>query len=118
MIKVSIIVLSDLERHEGVARVVNALEAVREFKEAGDEVELVFDGAGTSSAVAIADPEHKLHHLYALVEDKVAGLCKHCARAFDVYDKAVELGLPFLAEYKQHPSLRNRVASGYQIITF
>jgi len=26
--------------------------------------------------------------------------------------------LPFLSEYHQHPSLRARMADGYQIITF
>ncbi len=41
-----------------------------------------------------------------------------CSRAFEAYDKAEKLGIPFLAEYDQHPSLRNRVAYGYGVITF
>lgn len=118
MIKVAIVILADLETHQDLGRVVNALQTTREFKDAGDEVQIIFDGAGTVSAVTLADPENKRHKLYADVADKVAGLCRYCSKAFHVYEKAEELNLPFLSEYRQHPSLRARVADGYQIITF
>jgi hypothetical protein len=118
MNKVAIVVLSELETHEGLGRVVNALQSAREFKEAGDEVQIIFDGGGVTAAAALADPDDERHQLYANVSDKVAGLCRFCAKAFGAFDKAEELALPFLAEYHQHPSLRARVADGYQIITF
>ncbi|MDF1501269.1 MAG: hypothetical protein P1P76_12450 [Anaerolineales bacterium] len=118
MVKVSIVVFAEMDDHADRARVVNALEAVKELKEHGDDVELIFDGGGVTSAVAMADPDHRLHRLYSLVEDRIGGICRYCARAFDVYEKAEELGLTFLAEYDQHPSLRNRLVEGYQIITF
>lgn len=118
MEKVAIVILTELESHQDLGRVVNALEAVKEFKEHGDDVELIFDGGGAATAVAIADPDHDLHRLYTLVEDKISGICRFCARAFDVYDEAEELGLPFLAEYDQHPSIRRLVVEGYQVITF
>ena len=118
MAKVAIVVLANMETHAESARVVNALEAVKEFKEHGDEVTLIFDGGGVEAAVALADPEHQLHRLYGLVEDKNAGICRFCSRAFHVYEKAEALGLPFLAEYDQHPSIRRLVIEGYQVITF
>ena len=118
MIKIAIVILSEMEEHQDLGRVVNALQTAREFKEAGDEVQIIFDGGGTVSAVTLANHNDKRHQLYARVEDKVAGLCRYCAKAFHVFEKAEELGLPFLAEYHQHPSLRTRVADGYQIITF
>ncbi|MFO7681066.1 MAG: hypothetical protein R6X34_13540 [Chloroflexota bacterium] len=118
MIKIAIVIFSEIETHEGLGRVVNALQTAREFKEAGDEVQIIFDGGGTTAAVALADPADERHQVYAQVADKVAGLCRYCAKAFGAYDKAEELGLPFLSEYHQHPSLRSRVADGYQIITF
>lgn len=118
MTKAAIVVFSEAEQHADTARVVNALETVKEFKDSGDEVELIFDGAGVTSAVALANPEHRLHRLYSKVDDKVSGVCRFCARAFGVYDQAERLGLKFLAEYDQHPSLRNRVVDGYQVITF
>lgn len=118
MTKVAIVVFSEAEEHADTARVVNALETVKEFKDHGDEVELIFDGGGVTSAVALADPDHRLHRLYTKVEDKVSGVCRFCARAFGVYEQAERLGIPFLAEYEQHPSLRTRVVDGYQVITF
>lgn len=118
MAKISVVILADIDDHASMGRVTNALELVKEAKEAGDDVELVFDGAGAVAAVAIADSDHDLHRLYSLVEDKVSGVCRFCARAFHVYDQAEELGLPFLAEYDQHPSLRSRIADGYDVVTF
>ena len=118
MIKVAIVILSEMEEHQDLGRVVNALEVAREFKEAGDEVQIIFDGGGTVAAVTLADPENKRHPLYAQVADKVAGLCRYCARSFHVYEQAETLNLPLLAEYRQHPSLRDRVVEGYQILVF
>jgi hypothetical protein len=118
MAKVSIVVFAEMGDHSDMARVVNALETVKEFKESGDEIELIFDGGGVTSAVALADPDHRLHRLYSKVEDKVGGVCRYCSRAFEVYDQAEKLGIPFLAEYDQHPSLRSRVANGFEVITF
>lgn len=118
MLKIAIVVLSEIETHEGLGRVVNALQTAREFKEAGDEVQIIFDGGGTTAAATLADPSDQRHQLYANVADKVAGLCRYCAKAFGVFEIAEALDLPFLSEYHQHPSLRSRVADGYQIITF
>jgi hypothetical protein len=48
MTKAAVIILAETEGHANLGRVVNGLETAREFAEAdGDEVELVFDGAGT-----------------------------------------------------------------------
>jgi hypothetical protein len=38
MKKVAIVPLSDMETHQDLGPVLNALEATKEFKEAGDEV--------------------------------------------------------------------------------
>lgn len=46
MSKVAIVILADTDTHEGLGRVVNALEAVKEFKDGHDDVQLIFDGAG------------------------------------------------------------------------
>lgn len=118
MAKIAVVLLAPMEPHHNLGRVTNALGTVKEAKEAGDDVQLIFDGAGVEAAVALADPEHKMHRRYRVIEDKVAGVCRYCARAFDVYEEAEELGIPFLAEFEQHPSLRGRIAEGYQIVTF
>lgn len=118
MNKVAVVVLSEMEEHADLGRVTNAIQVVKEFKKAGDDVELIFDGAGVVSAVELADPDSERHRLYQQVEDKVSGVCRFCARAFGVYEKAEALNLPMLDEFQQHPSLHSRVANGYQIITF
>lgn len=118
MAKAVIVIFAEMDSHQDMARVVNALEVAREFKEAGDDVQIIFDGGGTVAAVTVADPTHKLHSLYAAVEDKVAGICRYCARAFEVYEKAEALNLPMLSEYRQHPSIRTRVVDGYTVLIF
>ncbi len=48
MAKALVVILVGSEGHENVGRLVNGLETAKEFAEHdGDEVELVFDGAGT-----------------------------------------------------------------------
>jgi hypothetical protein len=116
--KVSIMVMSDTETHADRARVANALTTAFEFKEAGDEVELIFTGAGTKWVSELSDPDHRLHRAFGLVKDKVAGACKACATAFGVREDVEATGVPLLTEYKGHQSVRDRVIQGYEIITF
>ena len=118
MAKISVLVLADTETHADMGRIANALELVKEAKEAGDEVELVFDGAGVKWAPALADPEHRLHGVYETVRDRVAGACEYCAGAFEVRDEVREAGVPFLSEFEGHPSLRSRVADGFEVVSF
>jgi hypothetical protein len=116
--KAAIVVLADTETHEGLGRVVNALEAVKEFKEAGDDVRLIFDGAGTKWVVELSRPEHKAHALYAAVRDKVTGVCGFCAGAFGVEEEVRTIGAPLDESYDGHPSFRRLLADGYSIVTF
>lgn len=117
-LKAAIVVLADTETHEGMGRVANALEAVKEFQERDDDVKLIFDGAGVKWPIALSAPDHKLHGLYQSVAGRVAGVCKFCAGAFGVTDAALECKLPLLGEYDGHPSFRQLLADGYRVITF
>lgn len=50
MTKVAIVVMADTETHGDLGRIANALTTTKEFEEAGeagDEVTVIFDGAGT-----------------------------------------------------------------------
>jgi hypothetical protein len=117
-VKAAIVVLADTETAEDLGRVVNALEAVKEFKEAGDEVRLIFDGPGTKWIGTLGDPQHKYHALYRAVNDKVSGVCSYCANAFGVTEQVKGAGAPFDDAYDGHPSFRRLLAEGYQVITF
>jgi hypothetical protein len=43
---------------------------------------------------------------------------KQCAAAFGVKEEIQKSGIALLGEYEGHPSVRNLVLQGYQIITF
>ena len=116
MARAAVVIFAELETHGEAARVLNALQVVREFKEAGDDVTLIFDGGGVTSLAAMVQPEHRLNSLYQMVADKVAGACAFCSKAFEVKEQLEEARIPFLADYKQHPSLRTLVVDGYQIL--
>jgi hypothetical protein len=62
--KAAVLVLADTETHEDLGRAVNALVAAREFKDSGDEVRVIFDGAGTKWVKELARPDHRAHPLY------------------------------------------------------
>lgn len=118
MAKVSVVLLADTETHGDLGRLANALTTVKECSEAGDDVELVFDGAGTKWIPELDGTDHKLAPVYAQVRQHVAGACEYCAGAFGVRDAVKASGVPFLSEYQGHPSLRQRVEDGYAVITF
>jgi hypothetical protein len=118
MAKVAIVVLAGTETHEGLGRVVNALEAAKELKEGKDEVRIIFDGAGTAWVPELARKEHRAHALYAAVADRIAGVCAFCAGAFGVKDAVVAQCVALADEYEGHPSVRRLVHDGYQVITF
>ena len=76
----------------------NALTSAREFKEAGDAVVVIFDGAGVRWVAELADEGHKYHRL---LKDEV---------------EAADVAL--LDDFRGHPSIRSLVAEGNEIITF
>lgn len=73
MAKAAIVVLADTESHENLGRIANALTSAKEFKEAGDEVTIVFDGAGTRWVPELSDPDHRLNKTFESVKDVVEG---------------------------------------------
>lgn len=118
MAKAAVVVLADVETHGDLARAVNALETAKEFQEAGDEISVIFDGAGTRWVGELAKPEHRAHPLYEAVRPNVTGACAYCAQAFGVKESVQQAGVALLDEHDRHPSLRRLVANGYEVITF
>ena len=118
MSKIAIVVLSDTETFENLGRAFNALMAVKEFKDAGDDVRLIFDGAGTRWIGELSKPDHKAHGLFRAVRDKVSGACSFCAGIFQQDDAIKTNDVRLLNEYEGHPSFRKLVSEGYEVITF
>lgn len=118
MQKIAVVILADTDTPEAMGRVANALTLVQEAKGAEDDVELIFDGAGVKWVREFSKPEHRLKGLYEAVKDRVGGACEFCAGAFGVKEAVRSAGVALLGEFDGHPSLRERVARGYQVITF
>ena len=116
--KVAIVILADTTQADGLGRVVNGLMAAKEFKDAKDDVQVIFSGAGTKWIGEIASPEHKLNGIYNELQDSIVGACSFCAGAFGVSDKVKGLGVDLLEEYGANMSFRCLAQNGYQVITF
>jgi hypothetical protein len=116
--KVAVVIMSDTETSADSARTANALTTAYEFKEAGEEVTVVFTGAGTKWVAELSDPDYRLYRAFELVKDRLAGAGKACAVSFGVRDEVEASGVPLLTEYRGHQSLRKLVKEGFEIITF
>lgn len=118
MPKVALLVLADTDAKADLGRVVNALQIAREFDEAGDEVTVIFDGAGTQWIPALSDEGHKYHPLFEQTKGSVAGACSYCAGAYGVKEEIEGTDVELLDEFDGHPSVRKLISNGYQVLTF
>ncbi len=123
--KAAIVVLSDPRSgaEDALARVFNALAAAYDFKYRGDEVTILFHGAGTRWIGELGDAEHPAHALFEEVKDKVAGVSCACAELFGATEEAEGSGFDLIRDNPVPgttglPSLRNLVADGYTVLTF
>ena len=118
MHKVAIVILADTSPADGLGRVVNALMAAKEFKDAKDDVQVIFSGAGTKWISELVKPDHILHSVYQELESSIVGACGFCAGAFGVTDSVKQAGHTVLEEYGTNMSFHRLVKDGYQVITF
>ena len=123
--KAAIVVLSDPKNgsEEALGRLFNALAAAYDFKQRGDEVTLLFQGAGTRWASEVVKDGHPAHALYRAVEDTVAGVSCGCADVFGASEQAVRSGFELVKDNRVPgtsglPSLRDLAQQGYSILTF
>ena len=118
MVNAAIVILAGTESHSDTGRLVNGLEAAKEFANNDeDDLELIFDGAGTQWIEELQDEDHDYHELYQSVQDE-ASVCDYCAGAFDVDDAVEDQGIVRINENEGHPSIRSLVSDDYEIITF
>lgn len=92
----------------------------REFKDADDDVRLIFDGAATQWPGVLADPTHQVHKPYEAVRDVISGACGFCAHAFHAEDGVQNADVELLSEYEGHPSIpppRPRRLPGHYVLT-
>ncbi|TMT81565.1 hypothetical protein E2L06_16550 [Haloterrigena sp. H1] len=117
MSKAAVIILAGTDGHANLGRLVNGLETAKEFAENDDEVELIFDGAGTQWIPELEAEESDYYDLYRAVRDDVA-VCDFCSGAFGVDDAVNDAGVVRLDDHDGHPSIRSLVDDGYEVLTF
>ena len=117
-IRVAIFIHASTETREGTMRIVNALITAKEFIDAGDHVDIIFDGAGVRTAVEISDPSHQIYPAFKQVEAHVTGICRFCAGQLGLIKAVQTAGYATLADNHQHPSYRNFLKNGYEILNF
>lgn len=115
-LKIAIFVYEPIEGD--ASRVYRAMRTAHEFKVAGDDVAIVFDGSGTESLAEMLRPGGKFHAQYLLVNDKVSGACKVCSRSHGVADRIASVGIALLDEFEGEASVRKYVSAGYTILNF
>ena len=121
MSKTAIVVFSDPRSgtEESLGRVFNGLAAAYDFKEAGEDVKIIFQGTGTRWPEQLQKTDHALHTLYKSVEDKIEGVSAGCVAAFGANPSGFDLvsdnkvpgtsGVPSFAKLKKE---------GYNVLIF
>ncbi len=123
--KTAIIVLSDPKSgsEEALGRVFNALAAAYDFKKHGDNVTVLFQGAGTRWIAEVTKNDHPAHALFEKVKDKVAGASCGCADVFGAAEDVMKSGFELIKNNPVPgtsglPSLQKLTADGYAVLTF
>ena len=123
--KATIVILSDPKNgsEEALGRVFNGLAAAYDFKQAGDDVSVVFQGTGTRWIGELPKKDHPAQDLFEAVKDQVAGVSCGCADVFGASEDAEKSGLDLIKENpvpgtRGMASLRKYAAEGATIITF
>lgn len=123
--KTAIIILSDPKSgsEEALGRVFNALALASECKQKGDEVAVVFNGAGTRWPAELTKPSHPANGLYNAVRDVVQGASCGCAEVFGATESVKACGVPIVKDHALAGtagllSLRRYLAEGWQTIVF
>lgn len=121
MRKTAIVILSEPKAgsEEATGRVFNGLAAAYDFKSSGEEVKILFQGAGTRWPEVLQREDHPGHQLYEAVADKIEGVSCGCTEVFDANPSGLDLitdnQVPGTAGFPSFVQLQN---DGYAVITF
>ena len=123
--KTAIVILSDPKSgsDESLGRLFNGLAVAHEALQAGDEVEIVFNGAGTRWPEELVKLSHPANGLYNTVRQVVKGASCGCAAVFGATAGVEACGLPLLKS-KALPGtpglsdIRAYLAGGWQTLVF
>ncbi|GAA1210307.1 sulfur reduction protein DsrE [Rhodoglobus aureus] len=115
-LKIAVVILETLENNS--ARVYRGLKTALEFKAAGDDVIVMFDGSGVETLAKIADPSHAMNGLVTALDDTIVGACEFCAKSHKVFAPIRDAGFPLLSDNGGEASVRKLVVDGYQVMNY
>lgn len=123
MSKTAIVLFSDPGTEEALGRLFNAMFVTYALKQKGQEVALIFQGAGTRWVSEIVSPEHPAHGLYEAIKDTVVGVCGGCADVFGATADVKATGLSLIRELEIPGTtgvidLSRYLDEGYRLLTF
>ncbi|MFD2673222.1 DsrE family protein [Marinicrinis sediminis] len=100
------------------AKALHSLLYSQELHEAGHQVKVIFDGAGTAWVQKFEDPENQFNPLYKQVKELgvIEGVCEFCANAYGVNESVSSSGLQSIGDVGGHPSIAQLVSEDYEII--
>ncbi|WP_061961133.1 DsrE family protein [Demequina flava] len=101
-----------------LSRVFRGLRVAAEFKAAGDDVAIVFDGSGVESLAELSSSDHKLNSLLESLRDNVRGACDYCANGHGAKDAIEAAGFALKADADGEISIRELALEGRQILNY
>jgi hypothetical protein len=122
--KVAVAIAADPGKgEESLGRAFNGLALAADALRQGDEVKVLFIGAGTRWPAELSRLSHPAHVLYTSVREAVAGASAGCAVVFGAAEEVKKVGLPELTDNPLPgtpglASLRRYLDSGWQTLVF
>ena len=94
----------------------NALD----LKAKGDDVRIVLEGSATKLVPEMAREQSPLFRLFRQAKEQglFEGACKACSTKMNVVGAVQQEALPLLDDMSGHPSMRQYLEKGYEVITF
>jgi hypothetical protein len=123
--KLAIVIMSDPKNgtEESLGRALNAMALAHEHQSAGDEVALLFKGAGTRWPEQLSKLSHPANGLYNLVREHVGGASCACAERYGASEGVKAAGVPLISDTALPGTsgvlgLRQYLAEGWQTVVF
>lgn len=122
--KLAVIITSDPKGgDDALGRVFNGLALAQEGLKAGDDVEVVFSGAGTRWPAELSKLSHPVNGLYNAAREAIKGASCGCASVFGATKSVEACGLPLLTDKKLDGTpglsdLRRYLADGWKTLVF
>lgn len=115
-VKVAVVIYEPIG--SDMSRAYRGLKTALEFKKAGDDVVVLFDGSGVETLAAVSEPTSPLNPLITALADNVLGACSFCAKSHKVADTIRAAGWSLRTDDGEEASIRDLVIQGRTIISF